>query len=742
MTRYLAIHVRVHDGRYHGDGDELPSPFRLFQALVAGAGISGTLDQPIKDALLWLESLDAPIIASPRMVRGQAVTMFVPNNDLDKFGGDARKIAKTRGAKKVWRPRHFDPAVPWIYAWPIANGADGEPHAETICELASKLYQLGRGIDMAWAWGEILEAAELDAKLFDYDGIVRCPGAGDGLRLACPSEGSLESLENRYQANRFRSENGQRVFVQQPRPSHRQVSYQSPPVRYLFELRSSADPERPVAWPLERAAMLVAAAREVACSRLKDGAELAQAADTYVAGRKPDGSGSVPVGSRVRIIPVPSIGMHYADRGIRRLLVEVPAACPLRADDVRWGFSGVELFDPDTGELRDTLLVPSTDDGMLDHYGVGKAARVFRSVTPVVVPEPGRRRRIEPMRRPQEAKGARERISEASRAGAALLQALRHAGIRAGVESIRLQREPFESGGARVEPFAEGTRFDKGRLWHVEIGFREPVTGPLLIGDGRFVGLGLMAPVANDVPGVHVFSIEDCLADSHDPIGLTRALRRAVMARVQATIGAGNPLPPFFTGHEADGSPLRQERAAHLSFLFMRRSEDDRRDRLMVVAPHLVARRAATSQEKEHLRVLDEALIGFRILRAGAAGVLALTREPVDEADPDLFGRSREWVSATRYVATRHLKVDSPQSALEEDVRLECRRAALPNPTRVNVANVQAIPRLGLTSEVRLEFSKPVSGPLVLGRTRQLGGGLFLPRRNDFEARERHGEQR
>ena len=41
MTRYLTIHVRAYEGRYNGDGDELPSPFRLFQALVAGAGISG-----------------------------------------------------------------------------------------------------------------------------------------------------------------------------------------------------------------------------------------------------------------------------------------------------------------------------------------------------------------------------------------------------------------------------------------------------------------------------------------------------------------------------------------------------------------------------------------------------------------------------------------------------------------------------------------------------------------------------
>src|SRR5262249_37316688 len=49
-------------------------------------------------------------------------------------------------------------------------------------------------------------------------------------------------------------------------------------------------------------------------------------------------------------------------------------------------------------------------------------------------------------------------------------------------------------------------RFTKERLWHVEIGFGRPVPGPLLIGDGRYLGLGLMAPVCR-VDGVFTFAI-------------------------------------------------------------------------------------------------------------------------------------------------------------------------------------------------------------------------------------------
>ncbi len=721
MTRYLTIHVRAHEGRYHGDGDELPSPFRLFQALVAGAGIGGPLDQQTKEALTWLEGLpDAPIIASPRMARGQAVTMFMPNNDLDKFGGDVRNIAKTRGAQKVWRPRHFDASVPWIYAWPFAD--DGGTHANTVCTLSEKLYQLGRGVDMAWAWGEVLDEAALGAKLVDYNGIVRRPSAGDGLLLACPEKGSFESLERRYQAPRFRTEGVQRVFVQQPKPTYQQISYESPPARHVFELRSSADSERRVAWPLEDASSLVVAAREAARCRLRSAMpSRLHDVEGHLVGRKPDGSRAVPAERRVRIIAIPSIGIHYADRAIRRLLVEIPAACPLGSEDVRWAFSGAELFDPHTGEVKDVVLSPSSEDDMLRHYGVGARARVFRSVTPLVLPEEGKRRRIEPTRKLPEAKSGLERVLEMSRARAAVVQALRHAGVSAPAESIRLRREPFDGAGSRVEPFAEGTRFEKERLWHVEIAFGAPIEGPLLLGDGRFLGLGLMAPARDVVPGAYAFAITDGLAGQPEPLDVARALRRAAMARVQATVGTRERLAPFFSGHAEDGAPVRRSRSSHLSFAF----EPDLR-RLLILAPHVVERRAPTPQELDHLRTLEAALEGFCELRAGHAGAFSLSPAAIADVYDSLQGRSRVWKTITPYVVTRHGKGGAATEALAADVGAECRRLGLPEP-RVESSNARGAPGIGLTGNVTLLFRQTVAGPLLLGRTRYLGGGLFRP---------------
>src|SRR5207245_1076143 len=148
--------------------------------------------------------------------------------------------------------------------------------------------------------------------------------------------------------------------------------------------------------------------------RLRDGAldRLGQALPTrgeeierVLVGRKPDGTNEGPTAARVKIVPLPSIGHHYADHGIRRVIVEVPAGCPLAADDVHWAFSGLEPLDRETGEVLDLILTPSEDETMLDHYGAADpvGTRAWRTVTPAVLPDAATRRRIDPTRGPADA---------------------------------------------------------------------------------------------------------------------------------------------------------------------------------------------------------------------------------------------------------------------------------------------------------------------------------------------------
>ncbi|HVQ37442.1 MAG TPA: type I-U CRISPR-associated protein Csb2 [Pyrinomonadaceae bacterium] len=475
---------------------------------------------------------------------------------------------------------------------------------------------------------------------------------------------------------------------------------------------------------MAEASRLVVILRDLVLDRLRSAfPQRITEIERVLVGRKADGSDDGPTALRIRIIPLPSIGHQHADRRIRRVLIQVPAACPFRPDDIHWAFSGLELVDPETGEVLNIVLTPALDYSMLKYYGLAESlrARVWRSVTPVALPDSAKRRRIDPARIKEDVKGGTERVNEQARAAAAVAQALRHERVRIRPESIFLQREPFESSGDRVERFARGTRFPKERLWHVKIGFNEPIAGPLAIGDGRFLGLGVMAPERSTV-GVHGFAIEHGLAATVDPIEISRALRRAVMARVQEAVGSRKLLPPFFSGHERDGSAAQTERHPHLSFLF-----DPAMSRLLVLAPHVIDRRQPTVHETQHLGTLDKALTGFSDLRAGSAGRLTLITFSIDAETDPLFASSRIWESVTPYLVTRHMKRTDAATVLSADLRAECRRIGLPD-AHITTKHLEGTSSVGLVGEARITLKVAVRGPLVVGKSRHLGGGLFAGR--------------
>ncbi|MBS0576327.1 MAG: type I-U CRISPR-associated protein Cas5/Cas6 [Proteobacteria bacterium] len=716
MTHTLVISVRFHEGRYHGAGDWPPSPARLFQALVAAT--ANPVADHANDALEWLEKLDdAPTLAAPASRTGQHIALFVPNNDLDAKGGDIRRIAEIRSATKHIRPRLFDASVPLLYVWRF-DGDDAP--ARKICEIAEGLYQLGRGVDMAWAVGEVLDEAAADERLEQYPGVVYRPSSGgDGVKLDCPQEGSLDSLIDRHNAGakRFERVGNQTRFTNAPRTRFRLMAYNSPSSKLLFDLRRTTETHAPFApWPLKGAAELVKIVRDHAAQRLCTALpERKSEIERVFIGRDAKEADKT---LRLRIIPLPSIGFHYADRGIRRVLVDVPPDCPIQTRDVAWAFSGLEVeapgIDEATGEILSSpvQLVTADDNSMLGHYGMGEngvSSRLWRSVTPLALPN-ATRRRIDPTRQHEQAKNGDERQSENRKAMHEVAQALRHAGLRHRIANMRVQREPFEAKGGRAETFAEGTRFSKHQLWHVEIEFAGPVSGPIVLGSGRYCGLGLMVP-SRRVEGVLAFSIVDGLADGAEPLELASALRRAVMARVQAQLGRMEKLDLFFTGHEDAGEPARRGHHAHLAFV-----PDLERRRLLVIAPHIIEHREPSTDERDHLGTLGKALADFVELRAGSSGRLRLMRQEIDFDHDPLFATSARWIAQTPYTATRHARKNG-SNTLHHDVITETQRRGLPMPAAVN--------RLRNGAGLELGFKVAVPGPVLLGRTLHLGGGLF-----------------
>lgn len=724
MEKTLLIQAWLLDDRYHGNGDWPPSPARLFQAMVAGNAIGAELPADCADTLRWLEALPPPEIRSQRGRLGSSYTTFVPNNDLDAKGGDPARVVDIRVSKSI-QPRHINACLPIVYAWKFAATDSAEAAAERVCAMAENIYQLGRGVDMAWAQAVVLDDEAVEQILDTMPGDIFRPGSGQGeIALNCPQPGSLDSLLSRYQANRVRLKSikdGRKVkvyFTNPPKAELKRVNY-NPAERWrLFELRSQNANATFYLWSQHRAVALVEQVRDKIANHLAEALpDQTATIERIIIGRNASEGDKA---RRIQLIPIPSIGHTQANRSIRRLLLKVPADCPVDVGDIEWALSGLVISEHDTDRVT---LIPAEDVGMLRHYALesGDSYRVWHSVTPVVLPLAAARRRIDPRHCKEEAKPGTERADEEQRACAAVLQALRHAGLRMRVEAVRVQREPFSRRGVRAEDFARDTRFAKERLWHVELRFAEPAEGLIVIGDGRYVGLGLMAPDKDAVSGVWAYDIVDGLKGNTSPELLTRSLRRAVMAKIQMQIGARRTLPGYFTGHAPDGSALRRGSHEHLAFAF-----DPEQKRFYVIAPHLLESRTAYRREKDYLEQLDLALRDFAQLRAGPAGLLRLAQVSSTIAESQLLTRARRWETVTPYKLTRHAKRLSPSEALCKDVLAEIRRLQLPIPD-VEVLSVDQGPKGGIEGHLRLEFPQTQPGPILIGRTRHFGGGLFMP---------------
>jgi hypothetical protein len=98
-------------------------------------------------------------------------------------------------------------------------------------------------------------------------------------------------------------------------------------------------------------------------------------------------------------------------------------------------------------ELRiDAVLTPSSDDKMLAHYGVGRSARRWTTVTPAALP-------ISSSASPRTGSG---RAELERRLTLSVVNAVRHAGLPHHDLNIRVQREPFHPRGTLAREFALG----------------------------------------------------------------------------------------------------------------------------------------------------------------------------------------------------------------------------------------------------------------------------------------------
>ena len=395
---HLLLTVRWLDDHYHGLLDREgppewpPSPFRLFQALVAGTARCGKLESALGESLAWLASLDPPVIIAPRSRHGQVVTRFVPNNDGDKVPDRQNRL---KG--KTFRPTFMlDPPV-IHYLWSI--DANHSSHARGVCDAAQNLICLGWGIDMAYA----------DGRLIEQDGILNLKGVrwyprlgirrDDGLLrvpiVAHDSNGdTLRDLKRAHESALKRIEHGKPLnSVEKPRVFDRVVyaSTERPLGRpsAMFALRT-ADGEffqYPHAKLIHIAGMLRKAAID-AMDPNKNGYSPPDINDpekwveSFVAGHQGELSDNH---HQFSYVPLPSIGHEHADALIRRVMIVAPFNQEAHLQHLSEQLDGARL----TPETSCGIGVPPILDRMRPD-GVSRCylaiTDAWQSVTPVILP--------------------------------------------------------------------------------------------------------------------------------------------------------------------------------------------------------------------------------------------------------------------------------------------------------------------------------------------------------------------
>ena len=487
--RWLCIEVHFLAGRYHGKADDgraaqwPPNPHRLFQALVAAGNLGFRRTEfsgAKKDALRWLERRSAPEIVAPPERPASALRLYVPNNDMDKVarawavGKKPEKQPNKLRTDKDLRPHRLDGDATARFLWPIEDSEwlAAHPHAEILCGEAAHLHALGLGIDLVAARGRILASAEKAS----LPGEVWIPQEGIGWRVTI--EGSLDELLLRHEDQRSR------LQLARGRGGERWVAAPMPPSAYdeVRYIRRAAGTRRPAhLFSLDkgndgfrsfdpRFAMEVAAwLRHAAHQRAKTLGLDPAFVERFVCGHGEDESAK---NDRFSYIPLPTLPAKGRDGRIRRAMFAEPfGSGNLAARDIVRSLSGAPLVDEKTGEIVAELRADPFPDTITNRYL--RKSRQWGTVTPLVLP-------------------GRDDYRTA-KAHTLLLKALAQAGYTTPILEIHLQREPVFAGAEIAEAYRVPAYLKSFPRTHAVITFDQEVLGPVAIGGGRHIGLGVFA---------------------------------------------------------------------------------------------------------------------------------------------------------------------------------------------------------------------------------------------------------
>ncbi len=512
------ISVVFLNGTYHGrkenGGPEWPpSPLRLFQALLATAAARWRMPLPeaVASALDWLAGLPAPTIVAPPARPGTPYQTAVPNNAMDivarlwsrgNESSDDAQPAKHKSMKQI-RPTLIGAnpgemqSVVFVWTIPLEQHDASSVHCEVLSDLASRLFRLGWGLDLVAGHAELVAspASEMACERW-IPSLREASGSSGHSLLRIPRCATRRYLEERHERFLNRLSNKTLVPVPPlPQQAYAMASYRrawDPPLHTIVGLgflRLDGGGFR--AFPSTKGPQVAGMLRHAVAEMAREVGWSDETVGRLVLGHgeqqgEPDHR---PVGrDRLAYIPLPSIERRRPDLPpqhvgmIRRGLIYVPAGGRQREiETLRKMLAGNELTD-NQGHSKALITTLPLSDNIIRRYVPQFASHSWATVTPVILPG--------------------HDDHKPAKTEALLRKSLRQAGYASElVDHSDLDWRPvgYWPGAQRVDRYFVPQHLRNYPRYHVRVHWKNStgnpikIPGPIVVGGGRYTGLGLFA---------------------------------------------------------------------------------------------------------------------------------------------------------------------------------------------------------------------------------------------------------
>lgn len=433
-----------------------PHPQRLFSALVSAYGELEARDDH-EQALRWLESLPAPEMkADPAPSFRSSPSYFVPVNDevikAEKGKSDFRHVIDRRNRQERFFPAAVpaDPTI--VFQWPSTPGLD--EHREALRTLVESLTYLGHSSSPVRACLRE-EAVDPSLRPSDHGDLsLRVPGPGRFDRLAATHE--LRRLNESVQPPPGRLQSYER-----PDSSARSVFSNDALVVAL---------ENGPRLGLDSTLPLMQHVRNALLARLGSASELLSGHDA---------AGEMSRQPHLAIVPLGFIDSRYADGSLKGIAFVLPSAADAavrrRLRAALMGYWQLHLGPLGSISIRCVDAAARGELQSLNFKSYARASDAWASVTPIVLD-----------RHPKKKGPSVEEV---------IATACGRVGLPIPVE-VKIGPVSAIYGAPPAREFhGHAKQVDNRMRQHAVVRFDREVRGPVMLGAGRFMGLGLCLPL-------------------------------------------------------------------------------------------------------------------------------------------------------------------------------------------------------------------------------------------------------